>query len=86
INVKISMWESLAILGQRDLLQTAMAKWSGSNGPPNQQEKVLTNTTQPEGNHGEQGKNLRPPPFYVSLVIGDQLVYNFMIDSGASSY
>ncbi|KAH9297975.1 hypothetical protein KI387_029657, partial [Taxus chinensis] len=51
------------------------------------QEKVLTNDAQPEGNHrGQQGKMLKPPSFYVSLIIGNQLVHNCIIDSGASSY
>ena len=30
-------------------------------------------------------KFFRPPPFYISLIIGDKLVHNCMIDSGASS-
>ena len=34
---------------------------------------------------GETSKKVRPPPFYVSLIIGDKLVHNCMIDSGASS-
>ena len=33
----------------------------------------------------ETSKKVRPPPFYVSLIIGDKLVHNCMIDSGASS-
>ena len=33
----------------------------------------------------ETSKKVRPPPFYVSLIIGDKLVHNFMIDLGASS-
>ena len=33
----------------------------------------------------EISKKARPPPFYVSLIIGDKLVHNCMIDSGASS-
>ncbi|KAH9317564.1 hypothetical protein KI387_019333, partial [Taxus chinensis] len=53
-NVNISMWDSLAIPRQRDLLQTVMANSSISNQPPNQQEKVLTNVAQPEGIHGGQ--------------------------------
>ena len=26
---------------------------------------------------------MKPPPFYISLVIGDKIVHNYMIDSGA---
>ena len=33
----------------------------------------------------ETSKKVRPPPFYVSLIIGGKLVHNCMIDSGASS-
>lgn len=33
----------------------------------------------------ETSKKVRPPPFYVSLIIGDKLVHNYMIDSGASN-
>ena len=33
----------------------------------------------------ETSKKVRPPPFYVSLIIGDKLVHNCMIDLGASS-
>ena len=33
----------------------------------------------------ETNKKVRPPPFYVSLIIGGKLVHNCMIDSGASS-
>ncbi|KAH9307205.1 hypothetical protein KI387_044420, partial [Taxus chinensis] len=51
-NVNISMWESLSILGQRDLLQAAMKDWSTSNQQVQMQEKVLTNDAQPEGIHG----------------------------------
>ena len=33
----------------------------------------------------EASKMVRPPSIYVSLIIGDKLVHNCMIDSGASS-
>ncbi|KAH9327817.1 hypothetical protein KI387_043751 [Taxus chinensis] len=49
-NVNISMWESLSIPGQRDLLQAAMKDWLASN--QQMKEKVLTNAAQSEGNHG----------------------------------
>ncbi|KAH9306943.1 hypothetical protein KI387_011347, partial [Taxus chinensis] len=53
-NVNISMWESLSIPGQRDLLQAAMKDWPTSNQQVQMQEKVLTNVAQPERNHGGQ--------------------------------
>ncbi|KAH9299879.1 hypothetical protein KI387_044102 [Taxus chinensis] len=85
-NINISMWESLSIPGQRDLLQATMKDWSTSNQQVQMQEKILTNAAQPKGNHGrQQGKMLNPPPFYVSLIIRDKLGHNCMIDSGASS-
>ena len=43
-----------------------------------------TNLVQPS-REVETSKNVRPPPFYVSLIIGDKLIHNCMIDSGASS-
>ena len=33
----------------------------------------------------ETTKKVRSPPFYVSLIIGDNLVHNYMINLGASS-
>ncbi|KAH9288730.1 hypothetical protein KI387_032847, partial [Taxus chinensis] len=53
-NVSISMWESLKILGQWDLLQAAMENWSASNELSRNQEKVLTNVAPKEGVHGGQ--------------------------------
>ncbi|KAH9299889.1 hypothetical protein KI387_044112 [Taxus chinensis] len=85
-NANISMWESLSIPGQRDLLQATMKDWSNSNQQVQMKEKVLTNVSQTEGNHrGQQGKMLKPTPFYVSLIIGNQLVHNCMMDLRASS-
>ena len=43
-----------------------------------------TSLVQPVGGE-ETSKKVRPPPFYVSLIIGGKLVHNWMIDSGASS-
>ncbi|KAH9321405.1 hypothetical protein KI387_016044 [Taxus chinensis] len=42
-NVNISMWESLSIPGQRDLLQATMNNWLTSNQQAHMQEKVLRN-------------------------------------------
>ena len=35
---------------------------------------------------GETSKKIKPPPFYVSLIIGDKIVHNCMIYSRASSF
>ena len=34
---------------------------------------------------GDTSKKTKPPPFYVSLIIGDKIAHNFMIDSRTSS-
>ena len=34
---------------------------------------------------GDTSKKKKPSPFYVSLIIGDKLVHNCIIDSRASS-
>ena len=36
-------------------------------------------------NNSVQGKNMKTPPFYVSLIIGEKLVHNYMVDNGATS-
>ena len=50
--------------------------------PPNMES--ATSLVQPS-KEVETSKKVRPPPFYVSLIIGDKLVHNCMIDSRASS-
>lgn len=83
-NITLSMWDSLAIPGQKSLLQSALSDVSLAHEPTNEQSRVmLTNVSkigieQPE-------KEVKPPPFYVSLIIGKHLVHNCLIDSGASS-
>ena len=34
-------------------------------------------------NERNKSKKFKPPPFYISLVIGDKIVHNCMMDSGA---
>ena len=36
-------------------------------------------------NGGKKSTNVKPLPFYVSLIIGNKLVHNCMVDSGATS-
>ena len=38
-----------------------------------------------ENNNKPAVLTVKPPPFYVSLIIGNNLVHNWMIDSGATS-
>lgn len=56
--------------------------------PIGQVRAVLTNN--PQGNDQqpskEIGKGVKPPPFYVLVIIGDKLVHNCMVDSGSSSF
>ena len=47
-------------------------------------EENATSLMQPM-KEGETSKKIMPPPFYVSLIIGDKLVHNCMIDLEASS-
>lgn len=81
----MSMWDSLSILGHKDLLQSTLSNSSLSQEPNMGKDKVvLTNTT--VNDKEQQDSKVKPPPFYVSLIIGDQLVHNYMIESGASSF
>ena len=50
---------------------------------------VLTNADEKKEDSGkvadESCKTIKPPPFYLSLIIGDKLVHNCMVDSRATS-
>ncbi len=82
-NVCISMWDFLGVPGQKDLLQSTLSGLSLSGKPKSEEVRfVMTNT----GTKNEQQPLIvKPPPFYVSLIIGEHLVHNCMIDSRASS-
>jgi len=84
MNVTMSMWDSLAIPGQKDILQSALSDLKVSKDTtvdPNR--VVLTNSSQ--DNNKQPNKSAKPLPFYKSLIIADKLVHNCMVDSGASS-
>ena len=81
MNVSISMWDSLAIPGQVDMLQSELPK-RGSVGE-NIPSVVFANNE--KSNSKPAVPTVKPPPFYVSLIIGNNLVHNCMIDSGATS-
>lgn len=83
-NVTLSMWDSLAIPGQKSLLQSALSDVSLAHEPTNDQSRVML-TNVPKNGIEQPGKEVKPPPFYVSLIIGKHLVHNCMIDLGASS-
>ena len=78
------MWDVLALPGQKDMLQEALQSLTLSGDAIGQQNpKVLiaanTNITQQSSNP------VKPPPFYVIVIIGKYLVHNYMIDLGATS-
>ena len=82
-NVNICMWDVVATLPmQKRLLQQELESIEPKDQPPNMES--ATSLIQPS-KEVETSKKVRPPPFYVSLIIGDKLVHNCMIDSGASS-
>lgn len=84
VNVSMSVWDSLSIPGEKDLMQAALFDLSISNEPSKEQSKVVL-TNKPQPSNEQQAKEVKPPPFYVSLIIGNDLVHNCMINSGASS-
>ncbi len=82
-NVNISMWDVVATIPmQKKLLQQEMERIE-----PKYQTLSMESATilvQPS-REVETSKKVRPPPLFVSLIIGGKLVHNCMIDSGASS-
>ena len=90
INVSMSMWETLAIPGQTDILQRALLDEANPTKMMDEPVKaVLTNADENKEDSEkivkESNKVIKPPPFYLSLIIGNKLVHNCMVDSGATS-
>lgn len=83
-NVTLPMWDSLAIPGQKSLLQSTLLDVNLAHEPTNEQSRVMLTNVLKIGIE-QLGKEVKPPPFYVSLIIGKHLVHNCMIDSGDSS-
>jgi predicted aspartyl protease len=82
-NINISMWDVVATIPMKKrLLQQELERIEPRDQPSNMES--ATSLVQPAGGE-ETSKKVRPPPFYVSLIIGGKLVHNCMIDSGASS-
>ena len=83
----------MAIPGQTDILQKALLDEANPTRMMNELAKVvLTNTDEKEKDKEdsekifkESNKVIKPPPFYLSLIIGDKLVHNCMVDNGATS-
>ncbi|KAH9316044.1 hypothetical protein KI387_024671, partial [Taxus chinensis] len=96
-NVNISMWYALSIPGQQDLLSHELAKQQISS-KISEKEVQKTNMVlgtldqdRPKGviwmvqNVLNAHDIKKPPPFYLSLILRENLVHNCMVDSGASS-
>ena len=82
-NVNISMCDVVATIPmQKRLLQQDLESIEPKDQPPSMES--ATSLVQPS-KEVETSKKVRPPRFYVSLIIGDKLVHNCMIDSEASS-
>lgn len=85
MHVSVSMWDSLSLLGQKDLLKNALSNISLSQELPNEKPKVVLSNAPQEKKGEQQTQKVKPPPFYLTLIIGQHLVHNCMIDSGVSS-
>ena len=81
-NVSIPMWNVLSIPSQWELLQQELQTVEVQSVPlPMSGAVSLMQPTKDEG----RSKKSKPSPFYLSLIIGDKIVHNCMIDSRASS-
>lgn len=79
------MWDALTIPSQRDLLQEALkgmdvAKDTIQGCSPSNS----TSLVKPLEAYNPK-KISNPPPFYLSLFIGNNIVHNCMIDNGANN-
>lgn len=93
LSTNVSLWDILAILEQKALLQKSLLE-DASIQPTEQpskenvvdslsQAKVLTNNGK-EASTKSRG-NLKPKPFFLTLIVGKILFHNSMIDFGAST-
>lgn len=64
------MWDSLALLGQKDLLKKALSNISLSQELPNEKPKVVLSNSSQEKKGKQQTQKVKPPPFYLTLFIG----------------
>lgn len=84
-SLKISTWDAIFIPYQRDLVHMAL---KDINGVGETTRDCNSSTLMCLVKPLEVEKSTRiskPPPFHLSLIIGDNLVHNCMIDLGASS-
>lgn len=86
----MTMWDSLSIPGQVEMLKKALNGEGVQEQAVGSHDKVVMRNVEPKNDENSkssitvQGKDVRPPPFYVSLIIGKNLVHNCMVDSGAT--
>lgn len=99
--IHVSLWDLLSILKKKNWLKEALfegrrdasegatkAPWTNETGFQPATDKscspvVLTNEVSPPKSQLE-GKP-QPNPFYLTLIVGDKLLHNSMIDYGAST-
>ena len=81
-NVSIPMWDVLAIPSQREFLKRELQDIKLQNEPSTSNNAA--NYIQPMKEE-DTSKKIKPSPFCLFVMIGDKMVHNFMIDSGASS-
>lgn len=81
--VSMPVLDALHLPGKKGLLQDALAKLSISDNA-NQGVEKFTFSNDLEVKNEQKGKEVKPPPFYLSLIIGDKFVHNCMVDFGSS--
>lgn len=84
-NLSVSMWDILSIPTQRDLLQKELKTIVVQSQLATTHDAVSYVQPTKSEKEGETSKKQKPPPFYVSFIIGDMLVHNYMVGLGASS-
>lgn len=84
-SLNVSMWDAISIPSQRDLLQEVIKEMDVTEDTiQGCSSSISTSLVKPL--EAENPKKIsKPPSFYLSLIIGDKIVHNCMIDSMASS-
>lgn len=80
----MTMIDALQIPGQKELLRDKLDNLSLTNEPQKDQPRVALANDIPVKNN-QPIQTPKSHPFFVTLIIGNHLFYNFLIDLGASS-
>lgn len=80
----MTMIDALQIPGQKELLRDKLDNLSLTNEPQKDQPTIALANDIPIKNN-QPIQTPKPPPFFVTLIIGNHLVHNWLIYSGASS-